>query len=426
MRPMSQSPVSPPQADALSASRSGAPGFAEFVALIACLMALNAVAIDMMLPALGLIGEAYNVAQANDAQLVIVVYMAAFGPGQLLYGPISDAFGRRPTLLAALGIYVLGGILSVTASDFSVLLAARALQGLGAAATRVVTVSVVRDRFKGRAMARVMSLVMMVFMLAPLTAPAFGQGLLMIASWKWIFVVLLAMGVLAGVWALLRLPETLPPRLRRPVAARPLLASYRRIVTTPRAIGYMFASGFVFGGLLGFVVSAEQILGDVYTVGAYFPLAFGAIAVGFMASSFLNARLVERYGMRRLSHAALLAACAVTLIHAVFALMDFQPFAVFLAFSAAGAFLLGWMGPNFTAISLEPLGDIAGTGASVQGFVSTTVGVAAAAVIGQAFNGTPAPLAYGAAISSLMALAVVIWAEKGRLLKPGGGEDATA
>ena len=166
----------------------------EFVALIAAIMSLNALAIDVMLPALPHMGEALGVGDDNDRQFVVSVYMIGFGVGQLLIGPLSDRFGRRAALLAGIGLYIAAAVAATLAPSFGALLALRLIQGLGAASTRVVATAVVRDRFSGQAMAEVMSLAFMVFMVIPVVAPGMGEVLMAFGPWQSIF---LFMGGLA-------------------------------------------------------------------------------------------------------------------------------------------------------------------------------------------------------------------------------------
>lgn len=396
------------------------PKFAEFVALIGLLMGLNALAIDIMLPGLGVIGEAMHIASENDQQLIIVVYMLAFGPGQLIYGPMSDRYGRRATLLFALGLYALGSVLAVFASSFELLLASRALQGVGAAATRVVTVSVVRDLHEGRTMARVMSLAMMIFMVAPILAPAIGSVILYSAGWRVIFGALLLAGLASFFWVYLRLPETLAPENRAGGGLRPVLQNYGRVARQWKSMAYMAATGLVFGALIGFISASHQVFTQTYAVGpVIFPIVFAIPAAGLVFSNLTNAALVERLGMRLLSHRALVAFAAITTTHAICALLGFQPFWLFMIGISGAVFLIGFLGSNFTAIVMEPLSKVAGAGASMQGFMSTTIAAIAGGVTGGFYDGTAMPLAVGGAVCGLSALALIWGIEREHFLHPG-------
>lgn len=390
-------------------------GFAQLVALVAMLMALNALAIDTMLPALPQIGEALGVDRPNDRQWVITAYLIGFGVAQLFYGVASDRFGRKPVLMIGVSLYVLFSFLAAAATSLETMMLARALQGVGAASTRVLAVAIVRDCFGGRQMARVMSLAFLVFLAVPVIAPSLGALIVWVAPWPWIFVVLGLWGLAVQIWALWSLPETLHPEDRMPVQAARVLDAFRVTLTTRRAVGYMLAMAAILGCLFGFINSSQQIFADVFGEAQLFPIIFAIIAGFIAAASLLNARLVERLGMRRISHAALLGFVAFSAGHLVAALAGFETLVVFSVLQAAVMFCFGLIMGNFGAMAMEPLGRIAGTASSVQGFVTTLGGAAGGYVIGQLFDGTTAPLAGGFLICGLTALGFVLWAEGGRL-----------
>jgi len=390
----------------------------EFIALCAALMALNALAIDIMLPGLPDIGAGLGISDENHRQFVVTAYIAGFGLGQLAFGPLSDRFGRRPPLLFGLVVYVVTAFAATVAPTFTILLVLRFVQGLGAAATRVIAVSVVRDRFGGRQMAEVMSLVFMVFMVIPVFAPGIGQLVLLFANWHFIFVFMGLIATAISLWAWARLPETLHPEYRRPFTLTSVLQGFGIVLSNRTALWYTLAVMVIFGALFGFINSAQQIYVDVYGVGAYFPLYFAAIAGMMAVSSFVNSRLVMRYGMRRLSHFALCGFFLISLGWLVSALGGHLPLAVFVGFFAAAMFLFGWIGANFNALAMEPLGHVAGTASSVLGFMQTLGGGLIGATIGQAFDGSTLPLAAGFTTVALLSLGMVLVAEKGRLFQP--------
>src|SRR6202049_3886035 len=285
--------------------------FPEFVIVIASIMALNPLAMDMMLPALPNIGSAFHITIANRPQMVLSTFLLGFGVGQFVMGPLSDRFGRRPVLLGGMAVYCIASLLAIAAPSFETLLLARRLQGLGTSATRVIAVSIVRDCYAGRKMASVMSLAMMVFIAVPVVAPSFGQAVLLLTQWRGIFIVLMLYGVLALIWSALRMPETLPMSERKSLAVRDVLGAFRQTVTNRQTIGYALAAGAVQASLYGFVFSSQQVFTGIYKLGHYFPLAFAVIAVGIAVAGFLNARFVGRLGMRVISHGALLGFVAV-------------------------------------------------------------------------------------------------------------------
>jgi len=347
-----------PRADARLNPHAGI-GFREFVAIIAAAMAVNALAIDAMLPALPEIGAALGAASDDQAQLVVTAYLLGFGFAQIFYGPLSDRFGRRPVLLASLAVYSAFALVSAFATSMEQMVVARALQGVGAAASRVLAVSIVRDCYSGRRMARVMSLTFIVFLAVPVIAPSLGQALVLAAPWPSIFAALALIGAAIAGWVALRLPETLPAGARQPIDPASILRAFRTVLTTRMSIGYTIASTFVIGALFGFINSAQQIFVDVLGLGVYFPLAFAAIAIFIAASSLLNSRIVERLGMRLVSHSALIGFTAIAGLHALIAVAGWETAYTFLLLQAGVMFCFGLTVGNFGAIAMEPVGHIA-------------------------------------------------------------------
>ncbi len=400
--------------------------FPELVAITAAFMALNALAIDMMLPALGIIGEELGAEGENDRQLVIGVYVIGNGIAQLFFGPVTDRFGRRNVLLWSLGGYIAGSVLSIAASSFNLLLAARLLQGIATAATRVAVTASVRDQVSGRRMAEVMSLAITVFMAAPILAPGFGQLILFTGPWRGIFLALLLYGLVLMLWAWLRLPETLPEEARARLNLQRIFTAYGEFVTNRVAAGYTLCSALCFGALFGYISASEQIFLETFDLGAKFPLAFAFIAGALAAATLTNARLVGRYGMRRITHGAVLGFVIANLLHIAINLTVGDNLAVFLIFMGLSFFALGLIGPNCGAIALEPMGHIAGAAAAANGFAGTTIAGFLGAVIGQFYNGETRPIVLGFAVLGITALGVIVATERGRLFQTGSGEASAA
>jgi len=393
-------------------------GLVEFVVLMAALQALGALGIDAMLPNLPAIGAALGVADENRRQLIITAYLLGLGGAQLIYGPLADRYGRRPVLLVGLALYVAFSLLAAFSPTFDLLLVARGLQGIGAAATRSIPISVIRDRYGGREMARVMSLTSLVFMAAPIVAPSLGQLVLVLASWPWVFGLLAAVAVVLMVWSLLRLPETLHPQDRLPIRPREIAHAFSLAARNRTALCYVLGQTFLFGGLLGFINSSQQVFAEALGAGAQFPLVF-AICASFVAiASLLNARLVMRLGMRRLSHAALLGYIALAAVHLVVARSGHESLVVFASFQALSMFCFGLTSGNFGAMAMEPMGHIAGVASAFQGFVSMVGASLIGFAVGQAFDGSVAPMETGYLLCGLCALAAVMIAERGRLFQP--------
>ena len=391
----------------------------EFVAILAAMMSLNALAIDVMLPALPFMGEALNVTNENERQLVVAVYMFGFGAAQLAFGPLSDRFGRRTPMLVGLGIYIVASFLAVFASSFAVLLGLRFVQGLGAASTRVITSSIVRDRYSGRAMAEVMSLIFMVFMVIPIIAPGVGQLILFAGPWQYIFIFMTGLALVFALWAFIRLPESLPPERRRPLRLGVIADGFRLVFTNRVAISYGLAGMFLFGALFGFISTSQQIYVDIYGLGALFPVAFAAMGILMALSSFLNSRIVRRFGMRRIVHLALLVFVGTSAVLFAISLFEQPPLWLFMALLFTAMFMFGWASSNMNSLSMEPLGAVAGTAASVFGFIQTIGGALIGSFIGQNFNGTVTPVAAGYFIVGSVALGCVLFAERGRLFGIG-------
>jgi MFS transporter, DHA1 family, multidrug resistance protein len=412
--------LSDTRADALAASGHRPMGFPEFVIVIASIMALNPLAMDMMLPALPNIASAFNITSVNRPQMVLSVFLVGFGLGQFVMGPLSDRFGRRPILLGGMVVYCAASLLAIAAPSFETLLLARALQGVSTSATRVIATSIVRDCYAGRRMASVMSLTMMIFIAVPVVSPAFGQAVLLLAQWRGIFIVLMLYGVVTLIWSAMRMPETLAVANRRSLAIRDILDAFRQTVTNRQTLGYALVAGGVLGSLFAFVFIAQQVFTGIYGLGHYFPVAFAGVAVGTAFAGFVNSRLVGRLGMRVLSHGALIGFVFIAATMLVAAKLQMLPLALFMALSVSMMFAFGLMIANFTALAMEPQGHIAGTAASLYGSITTLLGIGIGATIGQDYDGTLVPFATGFLLCTLAALAVVLVVEKGRLFQPHG------
>ena len=405
-------------ADAWVSSGHRPMGFPEFVVVIAAIMALNPLAMDMMLPALPNIASAFHIVDANRPQMVLSIFLLGFGIGQFVIGPLSDRFGRRPVLLGGMTVYFIASALAIAAPSFETLLLARALQGLGTSATRVIATSIVRDCYAGRRMASVMSLAMMVFIAVPVVAPSFGQAVLLVTQWRGIFIVLMLYGAITLFWSALRMPETLPLSERRSLEIGEVLSAFRQTVTNRQTLGYALAAGGVLGSLFAYVFISQQVFTEVYHLGHYFPLAFAGIAIGTAIAGFLNSKFVGRLGMRVISHGALVGYVAVAAALLMAVKLQMLPLPLFMALSALMMFSFGLMIANFTALAMEPQGHIAGTASSMYGSITTLLGIGVGMWIGQHFDGTLLPFATGFFLCTLAALAVVLVTEKGRLFRP--------
>ena len=385
-----------------------APRFAEFVALMAVMISLVALSIDAMLPAFPDIARDLDVVIVNEIQLIISVLFIGLALGQLFYGPLSDWAGRKPIIYLGFALFILGCFLSLLSSSFTVMLLGRFLQGLGAAAPRTVAVALVRDRFKGSAMARVMSLIMTVFIVVPILAPALGQGILLFAGWRSIFGVLLGLALISVFWLGIRQPETLPPEKRLPLSFAKLGSVLKVVFQTRISMVYTLIAGFVMGAVYGYINISQQIFQVHFDLGIQFPLFFGMNAASIGAASLVNGSLVMRLGMHRLANAAL---AMFMVLSCVFVLVTWQtdghvPFVLFMTLCMLSFFAIGILFGNLNAIAMEPLGHVAGTGASVVGSLSTLVAVLCGYLIGHAYDGTLYAMSVGFLVLSTASFAL--------------------
>lgn len=387
--------------------------------MMAMVMALNALAIDAMLPALPAIGKGLGVAVANDRQYVISVYIFGTAIGALIYGPLADRFGRKGVFVPALIVYSIFAIGCGLATSFPMLLALRFGHGLVSAALGVVVVAVIRDLFSGDAMAKRLSLIFLVFMIVPIIAPSIGAGVAALAGWRAIFLVLAGMGLVMLVW-LRRLPETLDPADVRPLDFRTMVAGWATVTRHRRAAGYMLASGLMQGALFGYINSSEQIIAEVFDAQTLFPLVFACVAVGIAIANFSNAAIVERFGARRVSQTAVFAFMATGLAQIVAAMSGAETLVMFTALMMVNVGLVGFIGSNFGSIAMEDFGHMAGIASSYQSFAKALVAAGLGAFIGQQYDGTTLPLAFAFMASAVVALLLVLWAERGKLFtRPG-------
>lgn len=393
-------------------------GFREFVGLMAALMAINALGIDSMLPALPAIARSLNITEENHRQWIIACYMAGFGVAQLAYGPLADRYGRRPVMLSSLVLFMATSLIASFAASFETMIIARTMQGMAAAASRVLVVSIIRDRYSGREMARVMSLTFIVFLAVPMLAPTIGQMILAVAPWQWIFRALALFAFVVAIWLVLRLGETLHPDHRRDISVGHLAAAAKRVISDRCSLGYTLGLSLTFGAMMGYINSIQQLFTDVFRHPALFPTAFAITAAGLALASYVNSRIVVRLGTRRISHVALIGYIVFSLAHLVFVLLHGDSMGSFILFQFVVMFCSGLTGSNFGSMAMEPMGDIAGIASSVQGTISTLVATVIGLVIGQSFNQSSLPLAAGFLTCGLLALCVVLITEKGRLFRP--------
>jgi DHA1 family bicyclomycin/chloramphenicol resistance-like MFS transporter len=396
------------------------PGMREMTALLAGLMALNAFAIDAMIPALPDIGRALDVTEENRRQLVVIVYFLGFASTQLFWGPLADRFGRKPILAAGITLYGLFAVFCAFAPSFPLLIAGRFAMGASAAVTRVLVVAMVRDLFEGEAMARIMSLVFMTFMIVPVLAPNIGQAILLVASWRAIFLVLGGYAVIMLGWSWLRLPETLHPEFRRSLNFGVMGRAMVETVRDPLSRGYTLAMMVSFSALVAYISSIQQIVFDAFHKGEYIGLVFASIAAPMALASWLNSRVVGRFGLRRVGHIASAALAVVTALHAAVGLTGHETLPMFIIFQGLTMACFAFTSSNLGTLAMENMAPIAGTASSVQGVVGTVGAAIIGFLIGQAFDGTVQPFLTGVALCAAGGFLLVVLTEPKRLFAPIG------
>lgn len=384
----------------------------EFIALMALLMSIVAISIDAMVPALATIGTDLNATSANQAQYIIIFIFCGMALGQLVCGPLSDAIGRKRIISATILLYLIGSLVCLFSESMSVMLFGRFLQGLGVSGPYVAAISVVRDKFHGRQMARIMSLVMMIFIMVPALAPGIGQGILYLASWRAIFAFYIVYSLTIILWVGFRLEETLPPEKRIPFSTKNILRGVHKVFSNHQALCYMVCMGFVFGGLMGYLSSCQQIFQELYHTGDYFALYFGGLALTFGASSLVNSKLVEKVGMRPLCRRAILINIGVSAVFLAINLFMLPPLWMFLLYAAIIFFNFGMLFGNLNALAMEPMGHIAGLASAIIGAFSSVLSLVAGTLIGQFYNGTLIPIVGGFLILGLCSLTAFYHADR--------------
>ena len=392
-------------------------GRTELIIMMASLMSLNALAIDIMLPALGLISDDFALPNVNDRQWTITSYIYGVAIGSILYGSLADRYGRRPVLLVTISIYTGFGILCALAWDYDLLLIGRFIQGLAAASMGVLANSIIRDRYDGDAMARAMSTIMMVFMIVPITAPLLGQMVLHVAPWKAIFLVLSTAGLAIFLWVMMRLPETLHPEDKTPIRIKSVASAWYKVIFNRNSFGHVIASGLMMAPLFAYIASAQQIFFDIFGAGDIFVNIFALNAGAMSIASFTNSRIVMRFGARRVSQSALIFFIMVSIIHFAFAEAGWLSLWSFTAVLVPSMAMVGFTGANFSSIAMQPFGKTAGVASSFQNFARSGLSSMIGAAIGLQFDGTILPLATGFLVCGIASLAFIFWAEKGKLFR---------
>ena len=385
----------------------------EFVALMASLMSIVALSIDALLPALPEISSALGVTNPNDNQLLITMIFLGLGFGQLLFGPLSDSFGRKPIVFIGFIVFIIASIICITTKNFEVMIIGRVLQGIGLSSPRSLALSMIRDSYSGDYMAKIISIVVMFFILVPVVAPTLGQFLITFFNWESIFYFNLLFGVFIMIWFWKRQPETLPKERRIKFSSHLFIDGTKEFFKHKKAVAFTFVSGFITGSFMVYLSTSQQIFQDQYNLADMFPYIFASLAISVGLATYLNSRFVVKYGMMQIAYFACIAYVIVSILYVVLFWSGKNPnIYILLSFFALQFFAVGFLFGNLRAIAMQPLGHIAGIGAAINGFISTVMAVPIANYIGSFVNTSVLPLFIGFSLFGVMSLLVFIMIKK--------------
>ncbi|MFT4346887.1 multidrug effflux MFS transporter [Bartonella ancashensis] len=390
-------------------------GYKEFIVIIAALMAINSIAIDIMLPATKDILTDFHVANENDQHYIISCYLISFGITQIFFGPISDRYGRRSLVLIGLALYSFASIACALTSNFHVLLLLRLLQGVGGAVMRVLTTAMVRDLYDGKKMAKVMSMVMMIFLIVAMLGPTVGQIILFFGNWKLIFMIMGITSLGLMIWVYLRLPETLYAQTSLSFSS--VKKNLWSVISDRNALCYTLATSIVMGCIFASINTSQQVYDGIYNLGVWFPVAFATATIFQVIAAFFNSRLVMTLGIRFIAHSMLLLFSSVSCVWFVSSLLTdgVVPFYYYMMLYSFIMFTCGGIIANFNTLALESLGKIAGTASSVSGCLQTSIATVLGFLVAQQFDDTTIPNSAGFFFLSFIAILLILWAERGCL-----------
>lgn len=381
----------------------------EFVALMASLMSIVALSIDALLPALPDIGDALGVVDANNNQKLVTMIFLGLGFGQLVFGPLSDSFGRKPIVYTGFTLFVIASIICVTTNDFNVMIIGRILQGVGLAAPRTLSIAIIRDSYSGDFMAKILSIVVMVFILVPVIAPSLGQFLLHYYNWESIFYINLLFGLIVMLWFWQRQEETLDDKNKIKFTPMLFVNGTKEFLKHKPAVAFTLVSGFITGSFMVYLSTAQQIFEHQYNLGDKFPYIFASLAIAVGLATFLNSRYVIKFGMWRIAYAGTIAYCTISLLYVVLFHSGVNPsIEILVTFFLLQFFSIGFLFGNLRSLAMQPLGHIAGIGAAINGFVSTVMAVPIANYIGGFVNESVLPLFIGFSVFGILSLLVFL------------------
>lgn len=372
-------------------------------------MSIVALSIDALLPALPQIGASLGVTNIADNQLLVTMIFLGLGFGQLIFGPLSDSFGRKPIVYVGFVVFIIATIICVTTRNFEMMIFGRVLQGVGLSSPRSLSISIIRDSYSGNYMAKILSIVVMFFILVPVIAPTMGQIMLNYFNWESIFYVNLIFGVFVIYWFWKRQPETLAPENRIPFSTRLFIDGTKEFFKYKDAVAFTFISGFITGSFMVYLSTSQQIFQVQYNLADKFPYIFASLAIAVGLSTYLNSRLVVKYGMWRIAYISVIAYVIISVLYIALFYTGTNPsIGVLLGFFATQFFAIGFLFGNLRALAMQPLGHIAGIGAAINGFISTVMAVPIANYIGSFVTNSVLPLFIGFSIFGFLSLLVFL------------------
>jgi len=382
----------------------------EFIALMAALMSIVALAIDALLPALDFIGISIGITQNVDNQLLITMIFLGLGLGPLLFGPISDSLGRKPIVYMGFGLFIIASLICVNSESLEMMIFGRILQGIGLSAPRTISIAMVRDTYNGDYMARIMSFITVVFILVPIVAPAMGKFVLDHYNWQAIFYIQLFFSIVVSCWFWLRQPETLVLNKRVKFSRHIFINGLKEIKKSKRTIGFTIISGFVTGSFMVYLSTAQQIFQIQYDLKEQFPYIFACLAIAIGSATFLNGTLVVKFGMEKMVTTSLFTFFGISLLYIVlFTGNANPPISILLIFFFLQFFAIGFLFGNLRALAMEPVGHIAGIGAAITGFISTMMAVPISTIIGRFVSNTALPLFIGFLVCSILSILILMY-----------------
>lgn len=385
----------------------------EFIALMASLMSLVALSIDALLPSLGEIGKSLNVTNTTDNQLLITMIFLGIGCGQLIFGPLSDSFGRKPIVYVGFIIFIIASLICVFTKSFKMMIFGRLLQGFGLSAPRSLSISMIRDSYSGNYMAKIMSIITMFFILVPVVAPTLGAFLTKFFHWHSVFYFNLIFGIIIIIWFWKRQPETLKEENKIRFRPNLFVTGAKAFFKQKEAVAYTFVSGFITGSFMVYLSTSQQIFEEQYNMAEMYPYIFASLAISVGIATFFNSQLVEKYGMFRIAFMAAIAYTLTSLLYVVLFANGKNPsIYILVLFFAVQFFSVGFIFGNLRALAMQPLGHIAGIGAAINGFISTVLAVPIANYIGKFVDTSVLPLFIGFSVFGILATLVFLFMKK--------------